>query len=384
MRKFNVNEYYVRILEQGSPQNMIIVVKVAEEYDIEKFQIALHQEAEIQPMLNVSFSASSFCFIPKEKEITQNIIKTTKEWTIFVENELRKKFNSGDSLLRTTFINNPKAKYIIFCFHHIIADAVSGINFILNVFRRYYEWVPRSNCIIPKLELFPDNIPFYPDERRIGSVITPASQTKIDGFVLTNNIANIIKKINVTVTAYLTSCIMLSMQEVFHTALTEFIIATDLRDNEKNRKNEPLQLFASCLSIGPLKNNYSDKKILANLFNLEIKKQLEAGYSWNSRSDLYRIIKGRKSDNYFAKQFISNSSRVFVSNCGDTKIPKIDNLPIISELYIFVNCQSYMGTDDSFTIQVTSLDKKKSFCSISYPDPIVKEEKIKEFKRSLK
>jgi len=173
---FNVNEYCSWILSQGSPHNCIIVSGVKGVPELNRLQQAVEEARHEQPMLGFSISDNHYGFIKTCQKLEVQCITDNKGWRRAAENELSKPFIDGEALARITIINSGDTHYIVLCFHHVIGDGVSGIQFLLRIIEIYNNAHALITANVIKSDILVPNVTPYFDK-----VEKPEYVTKITG-----------------------------------------------------------------------------------------------------------------------------------------------------------------------------------------------------------
>lgn len=137
IRQFYVNEYCSWILSQNSQHNCIITIGIEGDIDSEKLNIAVKIASIEQPHLRYGIWPNTCGFALTNNPLLIKEINQDIDWRVIAENELSRQFLDGEVLARITVLKNKMRQYIIFCFHHIIGDGTSSINFLLQIIRIY-------------------------------------------------------------------------------------------------------------------------------------------------------------------------------------------------------------------------------------------------------
>jgi|GEM_PF-4990840 len=383
IKKFNVNEYTSWILSKASPHNAIVAASINTPIDELQFRKALDIAASEEPNLKLSISPFLSGFTTCKNTISLDFSLTSETWQKSVEYELNKPFQEGDALLRVRVIKTNRLYYILLCFHHIICDGKSAIEFLLTIFNIY-----NNNLLsVEKPRTCAKNIvDFFPFQCQQFSKIKYNSNnniTKIDGIILSKNIINSIIKYgkfkNQSVNSILSSFIINSYQKTFcHTENLNLHISIDLRRFEKNKN---LGFHTSWINI-LIKNQYCLKE-LAYTVGENIVSSLQKNEHINNLILLNNIINKRIDERSFIDQFISKSPTLGISNCGNIRVPEPTSGIKISEIHLAANCQSYLGTQNSFMITIATVNNNSLSINVCYPSPLVSSQLVAIFLKNL-
>lgn len=375
---FNVNEYCSWILSQGSPHNCIIVAGVKGLLELNRLQQAVEEAGHEQPMLGFSISANHCGFIKTHKKLGVQCVAGNREWRNVAEDELSKPFIDTEALAQITVINSGDIHYILLCFHHVIGDGASGIQFLLRIIEIYNNahvsiTTNEIECDIPASNVTP-----YFDKAE-----KPECATKITGISIDNErmrqVESKAKKLGCSLNAYLSAKLVQAAGEIFKVPSFDISMAVDLRRKIKGESFVPLKFLTSWIDF---KANIETDNF-AETMHKHIRRCFREKQQFQNLNVLNEMVYSCSNNANFAKAFISTQPTICISNSGITESPFItpnnkDELKVV-ELHLSVNAQSYMGTKDSFTVQLSRLKEQGQFINVNYPDPLVSGKKIDSF-----
>jgi NRPS condensation-like uncharacterized protein len=221
IRKFNVNEYNSWLLSRSSPHNVIIAAAVSAHFDKMGFVKALKAVCSDNPILKLSISPNLCSFIQRNKEIQINFDYPCNSWEKVVENELTLFFSAGDALLRINIISINNSHHIIICFHHIICDGKSALEFLSSIINHYNSpssYINSNNRtdnaelvierIIPKPIIFPSGNNHIVNTTKICSKTVANGSIKL---IVENS-----KKIKKSVNSILSSLVISAYHDTFN------------------------------------------------------------------------------------------------------------------------------------------------------------------------
>ena len=116
------------------PGQFCIIAEITGKTRPERFRGAVDLVQKRHPLLNVSIDGDvgqGFAFSRVSHLIELNVIQTEHEhafdWQRIVEEQLRVRFPLvGTSLMRATVLHGDERAIVVLCFHHAIADGISG------------------------------------------------------------------------------------------------------------------------------------------------------------------------------------------------------------------------------------------------------------------
>lgn len=382
-QSFNANEYSSWILSQGSPHNCIIVAGIKGGIEFELLQNAINLASMEQAMLRYSIAGDVCGFVEVNQAIPTREIDHENDWRKIAEEELAKPFADLEVLARITVLKSKSVNYIIFCFHHIIGDGSSGIHFLLRTLH-FYDNTKSSEHTIKYLQKN-DKLPTPEPKITVEKVCAPNSITKIKGVRIDLDAMHRIechaKNKGYFLNAYLSEIILQTTFIVFEQNQYTVSMPIDLRKRNKNNRYFPLKFHTSCINF-EASNNITAKAIQSKIREAFRKKQYIENLSL-----LNNMINQRTSDLEFSKLFISKAPALCISNAGVIDTASIQDSVNASlqlvEFHLSVNAQSYMGTAESFTVQLTQLENQGLFININYPFPLISEEKMSYFLNRL-
>lgn len=377
IKQFNINEYCSWMLSQCSPHNCIITAGIEGEIDISHFKNAVKSASINQPQLRYTISLDICGFIPTDRSIDINEIHLDTDWRKIAENELSKPFLHNDSLARITVLKTKTMQYIILCFHHIIGDGNSGINFLSKIL--YYYNDPKY---IEKIHTDKENEILLPTPKpqtlSTDQVFSETVKTKISGIHIKNDlipaIENKTKALGCSLNSYLSLMILEAASEVFNTNEFDVAMSVDLRKRNVNQSFQNLKFLTSWIDF-KWKANDSAKSIQSKIRSGFHEKQ-----HLKNLISLNEVINQRKNHSDFINAFSSKNPSICISNCGKINIPTNESVALkLIELHLSVNCQAYLGARNSFTIPFSQLNQNGIFINVNYVDTLVCEKEIKIF-----
>ena len=375
IRDFNTLELMSWILSLSSPHNGIVAFRLNEKGDLPKLQCAVNQAIKIQPMTSVTIRLDEPGFFVTKSNSTIKKIDDHKELKEIFDEELKLRFNYGDSLIRFLYINN--LDYVICVFHHVIADAVSCIKFLENVLKIYHNKPSSGN--IHGLS-FPDFLDIRP-KLDVSSLIKNdvcKNSTKTDYMVFNSDTYVKIKKkfdnkfisVNSQIVYFLFQAACESFDLDHYTVNMPF----NLRRFDAGVSDERLSFFTSYISYEVnLKNTMED---VSKMTKIEFLKNTPMKNVQKTNTYINNI----SSSKDFIDSFSSNQPLLIISS---NRIDEEDHLNCVTELLVFVSAQNFFSSSNSFTIQYGLTKNSLSIC-ISYPYPLVLPEKINLFFDKLK
>ena len=370
---FNVNEYCSWILSQGASHNCIIVAGVKGGVVLNKLQEAVKAASLEQSMLGFSI-ANEYCgFVPTDHQIQVQYISDMVNWLKVAEGELAKPFLDGEVLARITLIDGDGVQYIILCFHHVIGDGTSGTQFLQRIISFYNH--PSSIIITGRA---PINAPIPSEKKVFRAAFHPKCTTKIANIFLDLEKMQFVEagaiRLGCSLNAYLSANLLKAALEVFGVSHFNISMAVDLRREVDTQSFYPLKFLTSWIDF---KSDGLSGHFIEGLQS-NVRRCLKAKQHLNNLNALNQKINYRNDDVSFAQDFISRRSSVCITNSGmiDDITAFSDGAIKIVEWHLSVSVQSYMGTHDSFTVQLNGLKGVGQFIKINYPDPLVSSEKV--------
>ena len=183
--------------------------------------------------------------------------------------------------------------------------------------------------------------------------------------------------------AYLSGNILKSAKKVFDVPCFNVSMAVDLRRRFDLQHFYPLRFLTSWISFQSNGLNSNFPKYMQSCIRrcLTTKQYLE------NLDALSQKISSRKDNVSFAKNFISQQPSICITNSGTiddiTAFSAADDAIKIIEWHLSVSVQSYMGTADSFTVQLNALKDIGQFIKINYPEPLMSSEKVSDLLDSI-
>ncbi|EKD72077.1 MAG: hypothetical protein ACD_46C00016G0001 [uncultured bacterium] len=209
-------------------------------------------------------------------------------------------------------------------------------------------------------------------------------KTKIKGISvdekIIHNIENKIKKIKLSLNSYLSQIILQSAAEVFYVKNFSVLMPINLRNGSKNKIPCSLEFNTSWINFEWSFLIHENRTESACIIHSNVKKSLFNKLHLKNLNLLNHAIENRKSNFSFLNSFISKNPTICISNLGvinKSILRKQADLPLqLIEAHASVNAQSYMGTSQSFTIQLCQLIGRGLFIDVNYPFPLVSDKKV--------
>lgn len=376
IRDFNTLEFTSWVLSSSSPHNGIVALKLNEKADLTGLETALVLAIKNQPMLSVTINSEASGFFTTNSILTIEKIDDNRALKEICDAELAKEFKYGDSLVRFFYINN--LDYLICVFHHIIGDAASCIQLLNGVLNIYYG---KSSDIKFTEENFPNFLDVYPKSNIslfIRDSICSNNITKTDYVVFSGDTyVEMIRNFNnrfISINSQIAFFLFKAACESFNLNYYTINMPFNLRRLRNITSDDRLSFFTSYVSceIG-VENTMEDisKKTRAEFLK---------GRPMINIHRTNEILSEVTSGVDFINRFSSYEPSLVISS---NKINTGDKLSYISDLLIFVNAQNYFSSSGSFTIQYGLTESSLSIC-VSYPHPLVNQEKINLFFNNLK
>ena len=376
---FNVNEYCSWILSQSSPHNCIIAAAVEGGIILSRFKEALEIASREQPMFGFSIARNNPAFVTTNQPVQVKLINSKEDWRKIAENELATKFLDGEVLARITLVNHFDIQYIIFCFHHVIGDGVSGTHFLSRLINIY-----NNSKLLISINETQINIPVPKESLSVSEErFENRFSTKIKGISIDSKkiafLENKIKKLDIPLNAYLYAKILESAFYAFGVSCFNVSMPVDLRERTMKASFSQLKFLTSWIDF-EINNQGND---LVEIMQEKIKQGFRLKQHLYNLISLSNKIDLRASNVCFTKSFVSNKPTICISNLSfvDDKVfyDQIEGELKLVELHLSGNAQSYMGTSDSFTVQLCRLKNRGQFLNVNYPSPLVLHEKIDMF-----
>ncbi len=390
IKNFNTNEYSSWILSQGSPHNCIIVAGVSEDIEIDRLKKSVQLASSEQEMLQYSISRDVCGFI-KINEAMPVSETHDQNWQTVAETELAKNFSDNGVLARIILLKNKNIQYIVLCFHHIVGDGISGIHFLLRILHFYCDLDASSSPNFKNL-LRDFTIPEPNSRLAEGYAFNPSAVTKIQSIKIdlaaVKRIENMAKISGFSLNAYLYANILQVASDVFDTNYFNVSIPVDLRVKKNNPIIFPLKFHTSWIDFQWKKAISENTLETVQFLQSQMRSDFRKKQYISNLNILTEQINKRENNFNFSKSFISKEPTICISNAGAIDTIMRDRniiLPFqLVELHLSVNAQAYMGTHDSFTVQLSQLKNYGQFININYPSSLINEQKISYFLDRIK
>lgn len=280
-------------------------------------------------------------------------------------------------LARITVLKTDSAQYIILCFHHIIGDGSSGIDYLLQIMH-FYNYPNPLNVVEPQDEIkkLIQPIP-KPRVLALQACLTIA-KTKIKGIHITNDLINSIEnKAKIeggTLNGYLSALILESASQVFNIDEFNVSMSVDLRRKNSSRTVRSLKFHTSWIDF------VREKSDTSKIVQSKIRDRFRNKQHIKNLIDLSDTVDQRDNDADFAKLFIASQPTICVGN--NSKVSNSDNENStlkLTELHSSVNCQAYIGARHSCTIQLCQLSQQGLSINVNYVDTLMDEKEINFF-----
>lgn len=309
-------------------------------------------------------------FIPVEAKVKVREIFDEIPWQAIAEKELATSFSFEETLARITVLKNSLGRFILICFHHIIGDGISGIDFLKQILH-YYAY-PQE-----KLQMNPESIEIPTPQPKISFApeIKIKVRTKVKTLHIEDNIIQDLRNdatINgLSLNACLSYLILESASTAFQVSKFQFSIPVNLR--QKSHLLNPLRFYTSWIDF-----EWEPSISIPSI----IKQKLRDQTAINNMHALTEVINKRKSD----KDILIHDNpipRIFISQ---TKIfnNALDHDLKLTECHLLVNCECYHHTHSSLTIQLSELENYRLFINVNYCDALMQETEVDLFLRNLK
>ena len=373
MKPFNVNEYHSWLVNKKSPHHFVITAVVRGNLSKIKLRRALDTVASRSSILHYSISSEHCAFMQTTQSI--NIIweEGKKAWQRVVERDLATPFQDDSCLVRLTVLESqPGIYHLLFCFHHIIGDGMSGARFMLDVLSVYNQEPPcaKSSGAVDTVDLFPE--PTVKGEVIDHNGVT----TRIETMTLKRKAIDILLQRHtpgLRVGDYLRAIILQSMLKVFSIESLKVNLPVNLRADRTIAGAHDLSFLTSMVRLK------LEQGLQSSLLDIHhsIKKQFTDCVKKNEHlkamQDLLDCINHRDSDQAYVDQFASTESTVFYSQLGNIDTPTVSEVGALHlvDCHVAVNCQTYMGTCDSLTVQVVELNRETVSVTFNYPSPLI-------------
>lgn len=374
LKPFNVNEYCSWITSQYSPHNCIIVGAVNETIDVDRLQKCVDMAVDNQLQCHYSISRDVCGFIPISPQINVRKISNNVQWQTIAENELGTSFLDGETLVRVTVLSTSESQYIIICFHHIIGDGISGVDFLKQLLHYYNH--PNQACGFNDEKI---TLPVPVQKVMPASKIVVNGKTKIKtirvDYELAQSIKIFSKQNKLTLNACLSDFILRSASSVFHADAFNVSMPVNLRKKHKNN-------FLNALKFDTSWIDFLWERGVTNIQSA-IKGQLIKQSQKNNLIVLNKLLNDSEShadilinQNPMCQICISNVGSCVNSCCNNDSLK-------LTELHLSVNCEHYHKTRNSFTIQLSELIDHGLFINVNYCDAHVSDSEVNLFAQNF-
>lgn len=382
VRPLNVNEYLSWVISKGSPHNILITAKIEGYIDPERLHHSINKLIDYNPMLKLSIDKNNAKFVFVRKiDIPISVHDDKKaNWTSYAEIELSKKFDPYSILARLTLVKKENnINYLLFCFHHIIGDGASGLNFISDLLKIYSS----SSLNRKHQSMIPDPIKLYPQIGEFKEDIQNrnSNTTRCKSICLSKNeistLLNKLKHYNTTFNGFL-ACVALRAASEVEVQKSDFIlhipvnIRNKLMDNADDKKLSFITSWIEIpIDIKKFKTTrdlafYIADKIKSKLINnepLDHLVSINTAFSTSSWNDILKSVQ-------------ASVPTIAVSNPGKLSFDSIYGDIKLLELHHSGNCQAFLSHANSFYLAVTNLNNESMSIDMNYSEPAANEEKM--------
>ena len=376
-KEFNVNETMSWIASRSSPHNCIAVALIEGSIDKNIFMKALNFVFINNEILSLTVSPSICGFIKCNKTLKVRFDISCDSWQKIAEQELKTPFNEGEVLLRVSTVLIGSLTYLIFCFHHIICDGKSIIQFIIDLIKYYNN--PFSYVGSERISLLASI--GSPIAKNFPIPILGKNVTKIMSITISEDesrkIVRHAKMKSLSFTSIISSLIISAYFKSFVVNKLNINLPIDIRNT--NDKDYRLSFIASWVNF-PI-GKQDDNHLLANIFERKLKSSMSDMQHFNNIAKLSDMIDSRKNDSEFLGRFISQTPSLGISNSGNWHVEyngSYVNKINLRSINLAVNSQAYMGRK-SFTVAIANVNRNNLTLNICYPYPIVSDKEIINF-----
>ena len=170
---------------------------------------------------------------------------------------------------------------------------------------------------------------------------------------------------NCSFNTYLSACSIIAAMTVFDLSAIDVSTSVDLR--RIKGCDQTMCFFTSWLSFEVLRELGDSLSTMIDKVRNEIKHQMINKTYMNNLYHLNDRIRSSTDGEQFVNSFISSRPTLFISNCGNSEKLKTSDASELLELHACATSHSYMGTKDSFTLQVFVIDDEAIFIDLSLP-----------------
>lgn len=328
-----------------------------------------------QLQCHYSISRDICGFIPISPYVDVRKIPDDVQWQVIAENELAKPFLDEEVLIRVTLLSTSKFQHIIICFHHIISDGISGVDFIRQLLHCYNH--PNQACGFnhEKITL---PVPVQKVMSTCKTVVNGKTKIKMIRVdcELVQSIKNFAKQNKLTLNACLSDFILKAASSAFHVPAFNVSMPVNLRRKHKNDLLNPLKFDTSWI-------DFLWERGVTNIQSA-IKGQLT---KQNQKNNLI-VLNALLNDSESHENILINQNlipQICISNVGSYSDSCCNHDALkLTELHLSVNCEHYHKIQSSFTIQLSELSHHGLFININYCSAYVGDSEIDLFVENLK
>lgn len=386
MKNFTVNEHCSWILSQGSPHNCIIAAGLRGDVDFLRLQESVSKAAREHEILQFSIAKNICSFVVANTPAPVIEIFNDCGWQQIAENELATPFIEYAALARITLLKSKNIQYIILCFHHVIGDAASGIYFLKRIIEHYNN----TNLFVASMDENNDNHFLLPSPQSKISTLqahTPNTTTKLNGIEISVQIIRKLEKraknAGYSMNTCLSDSILQAAAKIFNAKNFDVSMPVSLRN--KHNAMSALKFHTSWINLEWSHSKSQNKENRIKKLHSQIHTALTEKQYINNLHKLNKLIEQSENHFDFSQSFIAKQPTICISNLGVIDIQNTkDNHPLkIIDIHVAVNAQAYMGTAESFTIQLSQIADRGLFINMCYPSPLITKEKSSLFLKQL-
>jgi hypothetical protein len=380
MKPFNVNEYHSWLVNKKSPHHFVITAVVHGALSKIKLRRALDTVASQSSILNYSIASEHCGFIQTSQSIDIIWERGKKAWQRVVEQDLATPFQDDSCLVRLTVLESqPGIYHLLFCFHHIIGDGMSGARFMLDVLSVYNQKPPcaKSSGVVDTVDLFPE--PAVKGEVLDYNGVT----TRIETMTVKRKAVEVLLQRHapgLRVGDYLRAIILKSMFKVFSIDSLKVNLPVNIRSDRTIAGAHDLSFLTSMVRLKLEQGLQSSLVDIHHSIKKQFTDRVKKNEHLKAMRDLADCINHRESDQAYVDQFASTEPTVFYSQLGNIDTPTVSEVEALHLVgcHVAVNCQTYMGTSDSLTIQVVELNRELISITFNYPSPLISQPAVQQ------
>jgi hypothetical protein len=363
VRDFNVNEYSSWLINQSAPHNGVISVTLNSKIDVGALERRVRSLCLSEPMLRLTTYREQVGFFACEERVPFHVYKLEgSDWQIVASREINTRFDCGKALAKfSVYQCSDGRSIVIFTFSHVISDALSAIHFHLRL-------IQGDVCVDVKM-LYPDYLNLYPGCLGKTPIKEKNITTSLKGIKITGDdmlqVARNLSLYNCSLNTYISACSIIAAMTIFDLSAINVSTSVDLR--RIKGCDQTMCFFTSWLSFDALREQADSLTTMIDKVRNEIKHQMINKTYMKNLYHLNDRIRSSTDGEHFVNSFISSRPTLFISNCGNSEKLKTKDASELLELHACATSHSYMGTKDSFTLQVFVIDDEAIFIDLSLP-----------------